>query len=71
MHLTTKGKYAVTALLDLALNETNDFVAISDLAGRQSIPGPYLEQLFRYLRKADILISLHFPGKIFTLLKKT
>ena len=51
MHLTTKGKYAMTALLDLALNETNDFVAISDLAGRQSIPGPYLEQLFRYLRK--------------------
>ena len=61
MHLTTKGKYAVTALLDLALNETNDYVAISDLAGRQSIPGPYLEQLFRYLRKADILISHRGP----------
>ena len=62
MHLTTKGKYAVTAVLDLALHESNDFIAISDLAERQSIPGPYLEQLFRYLRKADILISHRGPG---------
>ena len=62
MHLTTKGKYAVTAVLDLALHESNDFIAISDLADRQSIPGPYLEQLFRYLRKADILISHRGPS---------
>ena len=62
MHLTTKGKYAVTAVLDLALHESNDFIAISDLAERQSIPGPYLEQLFRYLRKADILISHRGPN---------
>ena len=62
MHLTTKGKYAVTAVLDLALHESNDFIAISDLAERQSIPGPYLEQLFRYLRKADILISHRGPS---------
>lgn len=62
MHLTTKGKYAVTAALDLALHESNDFIAISDLASRQSIPGPYLEQLFRNLRKAGILISHRGPG---------
>jgi Rrf2 family iron-sulfur cluster assembly transcriptional regulator len=62
MHLTTKGKYAVTAALDLALHESNDFISISDLALRQSIPGPYLEQLFRNLRKAGILISHRGPG---------
>ena len=62
MHLTTKGKYAVTAALDLALHESNDFTSISDLALRQSIPGPYLEQLFRNLRKAGILISHRGPG---------
>ncbi len=42
MHLTTKGKYAVTAALDLALHESNDFISIADLALMQSIPGPYL-----------------------------
>ena len=62
MHLTTKGKYAVTAALDLALHESNDFISIADLALRQSIPGPYLEQLFRNLRKASILISHRGPG---------
>ena len=62
MHLTTKGKYAVTAALDLASQESKDFIAISDLASRQSIPGPYLEQLFRNLRKAGILISHRGPG---------
>ena len=62
MHLTTKGKYAVTAALDLALHESNDFISIADLALRQSIPGPYLEQLFRNLRKAGILISHRGPG---------
>ena len=62
MHLTTKGKYAVTAALDLALHESNDFISISDLALRRSIPGPYLEQLFRNLRKAGILISHRGPG---------
>ena len=62
MHLTTKGKYAVTAVLDLASQESKDFIAISDLASRQSIPGPYLEQLFRNLRKAGILISHRGPG---------
>ena len=56
MHLTTKGKYAVVALLDLALNESRFcFVSLSEVAKRQSIPAPYLEQLFRNLRKAKIL----------------
>ena len=63
MNLTTRGKYAVTASLDLAMNyEKNSFVAISEIAERQSIPAAYLEQLFRYLRKAGILTSLRGPG---------
>ena len=63
MNLTTRGKYAVTASLDLAMNyEKNSFVAISEIAERQSIPAAYLEQLFRYLRKAGILASLRGPG---------
>tara|TARA_B100001093_G_scaffold453403_1_gene462057 strand:+ start:2227 stop:2679 length:453 start_codon:yes stop_codon:yes gene_type:complete len=63
VNLTTRGKYAVTASLDLAMNyEKNSFVAISEIAERQSIPAAYLEQLFRYLRKAGILTSLRGPG---------
>jgi Rrf2 family iron-sulfur cluster assembly transcriptional regulator len=42
--------------------EKNSFVAISEIAERQSIPAAYLEQLFRYLRKAGILTSLRGPG---------
>ena len=63
MNHTTRGKYAVTASLDLAMNyEKNSYVAISEIAERQSIPAAYLEQLFRYLRKAGILTSLRGPG---------
>lgn len=63
MNLTTRGKYAVTASLDLAMNyEKDSYVAISEIAERQSIPAAYLEQLFRYLRKAGILTSLRGPG---------
>ena len=62
MHLTTKGKYAVVALLDLALNESRFcFVSLSEVAKRQSIPAPYLEQLFRNLRKAKILEAVRGP----------
>ncbi len=62
MNLTTKGKYAVTAVLDLALNENeSSFSKISDVAKRQSIPAPYLEKIFNYLRKADILTASRGP----------
>ena len=56
MNLTTKGKYAVTAALDLAINEKQTaFLKIADVAERQSIPPSYLEQIFNNLRKANIL----------------
>ena len=47
MHLTTKGKYAVTALLDLSLNQTGGYTSIQEIALRQDISMAYLEQLFR------------------------
>ena len=46
MRLTTKGRYAVTAMLDLAIHYTNGAVTLSDIAGRQGISLSYLEQLF-------------------------
>ena len=59
MNLTTKGKYAVTAMLDLAIQENDEtsLSKISEVAYRQSIPAPYLEQIFNYLRKAEILTA--------------
>jgi len=62
MNLTTKGKYAVTAALDLAINENDtSFSKIADVAKRQSIPSSYLEQIFNHLRKADILTASRGP----------
>ena len=62
MNLTTKGKYAVTAVLDLAVHERDiSYAKISDVAKRQSIPAPYLEQIFSNLRKADILNASRGP----------
>ena len=62
MNLTTRGKYAVTAALDLALNEKKaSFSKLSDVAERQSIPAPYLEQIFNYLRRANILVASRGP----------
>jgi len=63
MRLTTRGKYAVTALLDLSLNESgNKFISISQIALRQDISVSYLEQLFRNLRKAGIVQAARGPG---------
>ena len=63
MNLTTKGKYAVTAVLDLAVQEQADirYSKIAEVAKRQSIPAPYLEQIFRFLRKAEILSAVRGP----------
>tara|TARA_B100000700_G_scaffold74776_1_gene83590 strand:- start:402 stop:851 length:450 start_codon:yes stop_codon:yes gene_type:complete len=62
VNLTTKGKYAVTAVLDLAVHERDiSYAKISDVAKRQSIPAPYLEQIFSNLRKADILNASRGP----------
>jgi len=55
--LTTKGRYAVTAMMDLALHARLDRIALIDIAARQKISQAYLEQLFGSLRKAGLVKS--------------
>lgn len=62
MRLTTKGRYAVTAMLDLALHESSGPVSLADVAGRQEISLSYLEQLFARLRRAGLVKSVRGPG---------
>ena len=62
MRLTTKGRYAVTAMLDLALHASNGPVSLSDISARQGISLSYLEQLFAKLRRAELVNSVRGPG---------
>lgn len=62
MRLTTKGRYAVTAMLDLALNATRGPVSLADISERQGISISYLEQLFARLRRNSLVISVRGPG---------
>ncbi len=62
MKLTTKGRYAVTAMLDLALHDTNSPVTLADIAKRQALSLAYLEQLFAKLKKGGLVGSARGPG---------
>lgn len=62
MKLSTKGRYAVVALADIALQNGDDLVTLSDISGRQDISLPYLEQLFVKLRRAELVESVRGPG---------
>jgi len=62
MKLTTKGRYAVTAMLDLALHSSNRPITLSDISGRQNLSLSYLEQLFSRLRKNGLVSSTRGPG---------
>ena len=62
MRLTTKGRYAVTAMLDLALHESYGPVNLMDISKRQGISLAYLEQLFLRLRKDGLITSSRGPG---------
>lgn len=62
MRLTTKGRYAVTAMLDLALHTHNGPTSLSDISQRQEISLSYLEQLFARLRRAGLVNSVRGPG---------
>ena len=62
MRLTTKGRYAVTAMLDLAIHYEKGAVTLSDIAGRQGISLSYLEQLFARLRRKGLVKSTRGPG---------
>lgn len=62
MRLTTKGRYAVTAMLDLAINRDNGPTCLADISERQSISLSYLEQLFSRLRQSNLVQSVRGPG---------
>ncbi len=62
MRLTTKGRYAVTAMLDLGLNYGAGSITLADISERQSISLSYLEQLFSKLRKHKLVSSARGPG---------
>ena len=60
--MTTKGRYAVTAMLDLAIHHGNGPITLADIAQRQGISLSYLEQLFPRLRKRSLVSSVRGPG---------
>ncbi len=62
MRLTTKGRYAVTAMLDIALHHERGPVSVAEVAERQAISSAYLEQLFSKLKRAGLLCSVRGPG---------
>ncbi|RVU30136.1 MULTISPECIES: Fe-S cluster assembly transcriptional regulator IscR [Neptunomonas] len=62
MRLTTKGRYAVTAMLDLALHEGRGPISLADISERQGISLSYLEQLFAKLRRSSLVRSVRGPG---------
>lgn len=62
MRLTTKGRYAVTAMLDLALHQDSGPTSLACISERQGISLSYLEQLFSKLRKNQLVLSIRGPG---------
>lgn len=67
MRLTTKGRFAVTAMIDLALRESEGPVTLAGIAERQQISLSYLEQLFGKLRRHKLVASVRGPGGGYTL----
>lgn len=62
MRLTTRGRYAVTAMLDLALHGADGPISLADISQRQEISLSYLEQLFAKLRQNELVNSVRGPG---------
>ena len=62
MRLTTKGRYAVTAMLDIALHADDGPVSVQDIAQRQDISSSYLEQIVGRLKRVGLLCSHRGPG---------
>ena len=67
MRLTTKGRYAVMAMVDLAMHSDGKPIALADIATRQEISLSYLEQLFAKLRRGSQVKSVRGPGGGYTL----
>ena len=70
MRLTTKGRFAVTAMIDLALRQGKGPVTLSGISQRQAISLSYLEQLFGKLRRHEIVESIRGPGGGYSLARK-
>jgi Rrf2 family transcriptional regulator, iron-sulfur cluster assembly transcription factor len=70
VRLTTKGRYAVTAMLDLAIHHGKGPIALADIAQRQGISLSYLEQLFSRLRKQSLVASVRGPGGGYNLARR-
>ncbi|MBS1198966.1 MAG: iron-sulfur cluster assembly transcription factor IscR, partial [Proteobacteria bacterium] len=62
MRLTTKGRFAVTAMVDLAMNSHEALVTLASISERQKISQSYLEQLFGKLRRQELITSVRGPG---------
>jgi Rrf2 family iron-sulfur cluster assembly transcriptional regulator len=71
MRLTTKGRFAVTAMVDLALRQNRGPVTLSAISERQHISLSYLEQLFGKLRRAKLVSSTRGPGGGYNLASPT
>jgi Rrf2 family iron-sulfur cluster assembly transcriptional regulator len=70
MRLTTKGRFAVTAMVDLALHAHEGPVTLAEISRRQSISLSYLEQLFGKLRRHELVESVRGPGGGYTLARE-
>jgi Rrf2 family transcriptional regulator, iron-sulfur cluster assembly transcription factor len=62
MRLTTKGRFAVTAMIDLAMQQGTNPVTLAEISQRQKISLSYLEQLFAKLRRRALVVSVRGPG---------
>lgn len=71
MRLTTKGRFAVTAMIDLAMRDGSGPVTLAEISARQKISLSYLEQLFGKLRRHQLVESVRGPGGGYCLAKKT
>jgi Rrf2 family iron-sulfur cluster assembly transcriptional regulator len=71
MRLTTKGRFAVTAMIDLAMRDGRKPVTLADISERQKISLSYLEQLFGKLRRRELVSSVRGPGGGYQLVRKT
>jgi Rrf2 family iron-sulfur cluster assembly transcriptional regulator len=71
MRLTTKGRFAVTAMMDLAMHHGSGPVTLAEISGRQKISLSYLEQLFGKLRRHQLVESVRGPGGGYNLAKET
>ena len=69
MKLSTKGRYAMVAMADIAMSAKENLVTLGEISKRQNISMPYLEQLFVKLRRSNLVVSVRGPGGGYKLAK--